>query len=528
MEFIRNLLIRVGITQISRQLFILNLILLFFGFVVMAIIFFGMHADAITINVAGAQRMLSQRVAKEALLAFNDAGEKSAVKKTINHFEKSMKMLLEGNSDKGVSPPMNKAIAVQLTKVNGMWREYRKIIEQLLTTPSEKKALLAKINTMSPQVLKEMNKAVGMMTTASNKSVNRNLYITLGLILFLIFMAGLLFNFTRFTLLDPLLPLRKGLQRFGEGDLSFGMPEVEVKNEISQLYDDYNAARRQFSVMLGEVTGIVSGLDEVGAEIKELAAENIANMETQNSEIEQLNIAMSELESSAQEVADNTQSATHNATEAEQEAENARHVMLNTTATINKLSSGMQRVVTVIEELRRGSQEIGSVLDVINEIADQTNLLALNATIEAARAGEAGRGFAVVAEEVRALAARTADSTREIREMVEQLQQQTGEVVDAVEQSRGETEEGVKQIALADNTLQQIAATITEVNTLNQQIAAASEEEQNRTSNMNGRIAQIAAVARKTSKKASGGTGLADKLDAISIRLREYSERFIL
>ncbi len=398
MQTIRKLLIKAGVTQISRQLFILNLILLFFGLVIMTIIFFGMKADAITINVAGAQRMLSQRVAKEALLAFNGAAEKDSVIKTINHFENSMAMLLKGNSSKGVSPPMSKAIHTQLLKVRDMWKEYREIIEQLLESPTRHKELLLKINTMSPQVLKEMNKAVGMMTTASNNGVNRNLYITLSLILALILMADLLFNFTRFALLTPLLPLRKGLQRFGKGDLSFAMPDVEGENEISQLYDDYDSARQQFSTMLGEVTGITRSLDEVSMEIKELATANIVNMEKQNEEIEQLNIAMNELENSAKGVAENTLSATRNTKEAEQEANNARQVMINTTATINELNDGMNRVVTVIEELRKGSQEIGSVLDVINEIADQTNLLALNATIEAARAGEAGRGFAVVAE----------------------------------------------------------------------------------------------------------------------------------
>ncbi len=528
MQTIRTLLIRAGVTRISHQLFVLNLILLFFGLAVMATVFFEMHADATTINVAGAQRMLSQRVAKEALLAFNGAGEEAAVTKTLTHFENSMQMLLEGNSDRGISPPMNKAVRTQLLKVSGMWKKYRQTMEQLLRKSGESGALLKEINTSSPQILKEMNRAVGMMTTASNQRSSRSLYITLGLILLLIIIAGLLFNFTRLVLITPLLPLRKGLQRFAEGDLSCDMPAVDSENEISHLYADYDSARRQFSAMLGEVTGITSGLDDVGVEIKKQATANIVNMEQQNSEIEQLNIAMSELTASAAEVVNNTESATRNATEAEQEAANARNVMENTTATINRLNTGMQDVVTAIEELRKGSREIGSVLDVINDIADQTNLLALNATIEAARAGEAGRGFAVVAEEVRALAARTADSTREIREMVEQLQQQTREVVSAVEQSRTETEEGVNQIALADKALQQIAVTITEINALNSRIAAASEEEQSRSDTMNSRISEIAAAARKTSEQAAEGTALAEKLNAIGTRLREYSQRFTL
>ena len=111
------------------------------------------------------------------------------------------------------------------------------------------------------------------------------------------------------------------------------------------------------------------------------------------------------------------------------------------------ISENMENTARVITGLGKRSQEIGRILEVIEEIADQTNLLALNAAIEAARAGEAGRGFAVVADEVRKLAERSVEAAKEIGEVVRQVQQET---TDAVEVARSGASEAKQGIALAD------------------------------------------------------------------------------
>ena len=111
------------------------------------------------------------------------------------------------------------------------------------------------------------------------------------------------------------------------------------------------------------------------------------------------------------------------------------------------ISENMENTARVINGLGKRSQEIGRILEVIEEIADQTNLLALNAAIEAARAGEAGRGFAVVADEVRKLAERSVEATKEIGEVVRQVQQETTAAVEVARSGAGETKQG---IVLAD------------------------------------------------------------------------------
>ena len=531
MKIIRKLLQTIGLKSIQAQLLLLSVILVLSGFSAMGIIYYGMEADAATINVAGRQRMLSQRVAKEALLVQAGMEQEAGVNKTIELFESSMHMLRNGDPEHGIVPPMTSEIEAQLSKVNELWSEYRAGIQKLLTADSnlrseENVGLIRDLYQRSPIILKEMNTAVKMMETASNANVTVNMQISLGLILTLMLLSGILYLYVNQYLMKPLLPLREALQMFAKGDLTKPLPSDDSGDEIGALYTDYNEARWEFASMLGSVVKSSEQLSVSSLQLKKAATENASGMQQQYQEIELISTAMNEISATIQEVASSSANASEYTNRAEQEANRGRGVMREAATTIDELNQQVQSVGTVINTLNADSMGINKVLDVINDIAEQTNLLALNAAIEAARAGEAGRGFAVVADEVRGLAARTANSTSEIQQMVVKLQTQAHQAVEVISTGQEQAASGVEHMKQADEALERIVEAVEAINEMNAHIATATREESDVADDMNQRIVHVADTSHKTRDNATNNQELADHLSDVGEQLSHYTERF--
>jgi len=529
LKTIKKILQIIGFHSIKTQLLILNIVIVVFGVSAMGIIYKNMHADATTINIAGAQRMLSQRVAKEVLLVQFGMGEDTEVKNTIKLFESSMSILIHGDEEKGISVPMTTEIKNQLNKVNKLWGEYSGVIKSLLLANESKEKQTALINAIyqhSPVILKQMNKAVLMMTAESNAKTIKSTYVALALIVTLMMLSGILFLYVNRYLMTPLLPLREGLQMFAKGDLTKQLPIDDPNNEIGILYRDYNQARNDFSSMLNNMMELSEQLSVSSLQLKRAATENSIGMDSQYQEIELLSTAMNEISATVQEVASSSANASAYTERSEQEANHVREVMGIAATTISNLNLEIKSMGTVIHTLNTDSKDISKVLDVINEIAEQTNLLALNAAIEAARAGESGRGFAVVADEVRGLAARTATSTNDIKKMVDKLQSQVAQAVEVINVGQKQASSGVEMVQRADDALVQVVEAVVVINELNTHIAMASKEESEVVEDMNKRIVHIADVSSKTLDNAINNKKLAGNLSEIGEKLRNYTANF--
>ena len=194
-------------------------------------------------------------------------------------------------------------------------------------------------------------------------------------------------------------------------------------------------------------------------------------------ETEQVVTAVTEMSSTAQEVASSAANAATATSAASHEAADARGVVATATRSINDLVGEVDQASQVIAQLEQETSKIGSVVEVIRGIAEQTNLLALNAAIEAARAGEQGRGFAVVADEVRSLAGRTQQSTLEINSMLQRLQAGVAQAVQVMDTSQARSQQTVQETGKIAHSLDGVASAVDTINDMNLQIATAAEEQ---------------------------------------------------
>ncbi|PQJ96536.1 methyl-accepting chemotaxis protein [Chromatium okenii] len=311
----------------------------------------------------------------------------------------------------------------------------------------------------------------------------------------------------------------------GEGDLTRQLP-VQGNDEITHLASAFNRFVDKIHTLVRQTTDAVTQLTTAAAHLSDGSEEAKAQVERQRTETEQVATAMHEMTATVQEVSRNANSAAHAARDANQEAGKGERIVQNTVAAIEALARDIDAAAEVIRRLETDSDTIGKVLDVIRSIAEQTNLLALNAAIEAARAGEQGRGFAVVADEVRTLASRTQESTKEIQTMIERLQAGAESAVTAMQQSRSRSVETVAQAGQAGAALNSIATAIVRIDDMNTQIASAAEEQSAVAEEINRNVNNITQSVEMTAQGsrtiANSSEQLAQLANGLQARLRQF------
>ena len=297
-------------------------------------------------------------------------------------------------------------------------------------------------------------------------------------------------------------------------------------DEMAQLAGNLDVMLDGFRHLIGDVKQSVNTLTGAADHLSDNVRRTSEGAQRQLLETDQVATASTEMGSTIEEIARNTERAASDAAATNHKASEGRGAVEQTVNQIHALATQLEQASGEVARLQQESETIGSVLGVIRGIADQTNLLALNAAIEAARAGEQGRGFAVVADEVRSLAIRTQQSTQEIAVIIHSLQQQTDSIVARMALCREQGDQSAQQARVAGGLLGQITEDVTRIMDMSTQIAAAIEQQSLVANEVNRNVSSIRDIAQASSQmaedNASSSQGLSEQARLLNRAVEPY------
>lgn len=276
----------------------------------------------------------------------------------------------------------------------------------------------------------------------------------------------------------PLLRLKVAVLDLaqGNGDLTRRL-EVNGNDDLAQISEGFNRFSGNLQNMMLQISDATQIISSSIEQLSQTAKENEQMLISHSSETDQVVTAITQMSESARTVAESVTQSNQITEAASKEAQQSLVIVNNAVSTVTSLVNDVENMSESISNMNRDANKISEVLSVIGAISEQTNLLALNAAIEAARAGEQGRGFAVVADEVRALAARTQNSTTEISDMLTKLLEGTDSVVGAMERTKQQCQTTADKTSEVSGSLNMMSASVSDIDDLSTQIAAATEQQ---------------------------------------------------
>ncbi len=531
----RNLSIR---TKIIGALAIFSLILIFDVFYIISTLK-AQKDDALIINVAGRQRMLTQKMSKNVFLLLsidkvkgvNEQEVLKELKGAMKTYNDTINAFLKGG--KTLSPSGKNKIHINsigkdkkyAEDANKLWKNFKKEIENTIKSRDPQSANYIAKNNL--KLLALSNKIVSaLQKTAEAKiiSMKRVQYLVAFLSLILLLFV---FFIIKQSIVVPIRDFMKAFDRGVEGDLTVRVKVVN-NDEIGHLSKKFNEFLSKLQEMIQAVKENTEAVSSASIEISATTEEISKSAEDQAFQSQSVASAMEELTATIEDnhrMTENSTTKVDEMADVTKQSSDSMAKTIDSIVTISEKSAGLSGLINEFGESAKG---IGEILSVIIEIADQTNLLALNAAIEAARAGEAGRGFAVVADEIRKLAERTAKSIKEIEGITNTIQKRAESAVIAMGESLQAIEEGVRLAEQSREMLDMVLKSSEEVQQITTAISTATTEQAATVKEVNSNIQAIVSNIEMSKQANIQLAETARDLAAQSERLKEFVDKFII
>ncbi|RDS85411.1 methyl-accepting chemotaxis protein [Dyella psychrodurans] len=471
---------------------------------------------------ASRQMLLADRITRrvQEVLQGGESEQASAdgLSRDSQNYGEVLKGLLQGNQGMGVQQLGDANARKILSEMQGDWDKLSDPISKLVAAGSniaEVKSAGNQASLDSSNVLLRANDLADQVRLLPQRRLFPNLWWgilgAIGAVLFAVVLIVSIFYEQRRRVREStelnqrnqeaIMRLLDEMGSLAEGDLT-------VKTTVSE--DITGAIADSVNYAIDELRTLVTTINETSEQVSSSAQEtqttarHLADAaQNQAHRISTATTAINQIASSMDTVSKNSAESADVAERSVQIASHGAEVVRETISGMDSIRDQIQETSKRIKRLGESSQEIGSIVELINDIAEQTNILALNAAIQAASAGEAGRGFAVVADEVQRLAERSASATKRIETLVQTIQSDTNEAVNSMEQTTAEVVAGARKAEDAGSALGDIERVSHDLSALIQNISTAARQQSIAATDISQSMNAIQEITSQTSQGAS-------------------------